>query len=259
MALRARSLFLYGFQVTVSNSAIDFRAVALETPRQATLRLGYYSLSSLADEIVRAMQEVDPARIYTVTADRTVGGGLQNRVTISTNGAFLQLLFATGPRTASTVAPLIGFVVADQSGFLTYTGTLSAGTPFSPAMVGYNFLAPEFHQRNFGAVTLAASGVKEAIVFQVQEFWQVQFKYITAAEWTTSWLPLMRWMIQQRAVDFTPEVTTPNTFFDGTLDASPQDGKGLAFRPAEMLPQFPDLYDVGVMTFRKRVEAETFI
>ena len=60
MALTGRSLFLYGFAVTEFNSSIDFRSASLGPVLQATLQVGYYSLSSLADEIVRAMTEVDP-------------------------------------------------------------------------------------------------------------------------------------------------------------------------------------------------------
>ena len=259
MALTAQSLFLYGFQVKANNSSLDFRAVSLETPRQATLRLGFYSLTSLMEEIVRAMQAVDPARTYTVTANRTIGGGLQNRVTISTSGGFLQLLFGTGPRNASTVAPLIGFNSADYSLATTYTGSFSAGIVLVPNLVGYNYLSPSFFQKNFGSVNVSASGEKEAIVFQLQTFWQVQFKYIPGTTWVSQWVALMQWLIQQSLFEFTPEVSSPTVFFEGTLESSPQDGKGLAFTAMEMLPKYPNLYDTGLLKFRQRIEATTFI
>lgn len=259
MALNSRSLFAYGLEVKANNASIDFRSVALETPRQATLRFGFYSLTALATEISRAMKAVDPTRDFTVTVDRTIGGGLQNRMTIQTSGGFLQLLFGTGPRNASTVAPLIGFNSADYTGNTTYTGSASAGTLFSPAMVGYNYLSPDFSQKNFGAVNISASGQKESITFQIQEFWQVQFKYIESSEWLTSWKPLLRWLIQQRLFEFTPQVSDPTTFYEGTLEQSSQDGKGLAFTGAEMLPSFPNLYDAGLMRFRKTIVASTFI
>lgn len=259
MALRSKSLFLYGLQITASNSSIDFRAVALETPRQATLRVGYYSLSSLATEIERAMQEVDPLRVYTVTIDRTTAGGLQNRITIATSGSVLELLFFSGPRAASAVAPLIGFLSADYTGAVTYTGASSSGTVMVPNLVGYSYLSPDFYQKNFGSVNISSSGQKEAIVFLVQEFWQVQFKYIPEDTWVTDWSPLMQWMIQQRPIEFTPEIDSPDDFFEGTLETTFADGKGLAFRGMEMLPRFPFLYDTGLMTFRRLVEAANFI
>ena len=177
MALVAKSLFLYGFTVTELNSSIDFRAVLAETPRQATLRLGYYSLTSLATEIVRAMQEVDNLNTYTVTADRSYSAGTQNRVTISTSGTFLELLFDTGPRADSTIASLIGFPIVDQTGATSYTGTSTAGTALIPTLAGYNYLGADFMRKNFSVVNVSASGRKESIVWQTQKFWQVQFKY----------------------------------------------------------------------------------
>jgi hypothetical protein len=259
MALRNPSLFLYGFQVTANNSSIDFRAVALETPRQATLRIGFYSLNSLSEEIKRALQEVDPARVYTVSADRTISGGTQNRVTISTNGAFFELLFLSGPRTASTTAPLIGFPTADQTGFLTYTGNTSAGTRLIPNLVGYQYLSPDFDRKVFGSVNVSASGEKEAIVYNIQRFWQVQFKFIEEATWISEWLGLMNWMIQQRLIEYTPDITAPTVFYEGTLESTGAESKGLGFRAMEMLPQFPFLYDTGVMRFRQRNSSVTFI
>lgn len=264
MALTQKSLFLYGFQVTQANRSIDFRAVAAETPRQATLRLGYYSLNSLLEEVVRAMQAVDPLRVYVATANRNISAGLQNRVMIATNGTFLELLFASGPRTASTTAPLMGFNSTDRTGALSYTGDFSAGIVLVPNLTGYNYLSPDFFQKNFGSVNISASGDKEAIVFQLQEFWQVQFKYIPQVTWKAEWTRMMRWMIQQRFVEFTPDITDPDTFFEGSMEQSTSDGKGLSFKGAEMLPRFPFLYDTGLMVFRIRAgtyssECDSFV
>ena len=259
MALTAKSLIVYGLQVSADNEAIDFRAVALETPRQATLRRGYYSLDTLANEVKRALESADPARTYTVTVDRTAVGGTQNRFTVATSGAHFQMLFLTGPRNAATCCVLIGFSKADRTGALTYTGNATSGTAVSPEYVGYNYLSTDHYQRNFGTVNVSASGVKESVVFQVQEFAQVQFKYISKAAFDTLWKPLMRWMIQQRPVDFTPEITSPTVYFDGTLESTTADGKGLAYKMVEMLPQMPNMYDTGILIFRKRVEGTSFI
>lgn len=260
MALKNRSLFLYGLQVTESNSSIDFRAVALETPRQATLRLGYYSLTSLMEEVVRAMTEVDGTRTYTVTANRSISAGTQNRITISTNGSVLELLFLTGPRNASSSATLLGFNPVDYTGSTTYTGASSAGTAMVPTLTGYNYLSPDKFRKVFGSVNLSASGRKETIIFQVQEFWQVEFKYEPDGpdsdpanfKVSTQWTPLLNWMIQQRPIEFTPDIAlAPNSFFGGTLESTSSDGKGLGFTLREMLPEHPNFYTTGLMTFRK--------
>jgi len=250
MALKAKSLFLYNYQITPLNASIDFRNVAAGPVIQATLNLGYYSLTSLLNEIVRAMQFVDSAYTYTATADRTFASGTQNRVTISTNGTHLELLFGSGPRSASSVATLIGFNPTDQTGATTYTGTSTSGTIMIPNMVGYNYLGPEMMHKVFGARNVSASGVKESIVFSIQQFITIQFKYEPYANIISNWLPFSDWAIQQRLFDFTPDITNPTTFYEVTLDKTGADGNGMAQNYKEMLPDFPNLYDVGTLTMR---------
>jgi len=254
MALRSPSMFLYGFQVTKANNAIDFKSIAGPGPtHQATLQEGFYSLTALMTEIKRAMQQVNPTNTYTVTADRTISGGTQNRVTISTSGVFFSLLFGTGPRVISSAAPLIGFAFTDQTGFLTYTGTSSAGTTLTTEYTGYNYLGPEFDHLIYGAVNVSAAGVKEAVVFQIQHFFSVEFKYEPQSKVITQWYPMMDWLIQQRLFEFTPETIAPTVFIEGTLEKDTKDGKGLGYVFKEMLPNFPFNYDTGPMTFRVNV------
>ncbi len=250
MALTAKSLFLYGFQVTEQNRSIDFRSVALETERQATLRLGYYSLTSLCVEIGRAMKAADTARTFTLTVDRTVGGGLENRVTIATNGAVLELLCSTGSRAASSFCTLIGLPVADYTGATSYQSTSSAGTRHIPTYIGYGYKSPDAHQEVFGAVNVSASGLKEAIVHSIQRFWDVGFKYEAASRIASEWTPFLSWLIRQRRIEFTPEISNPTVFYDGTLEKTSRDSKGLGFLMEEMLPSLPNFYQTGTMTFR---------
>lgn len=259
MALRTKSLFLYGFNITESNNALDFQMSSGGPVRLATLRLGTYNLSLLGKEIVRAMKEADPSHNYDVGIDRTYGGGTENRVIISTDHTFMRLLFGTGPRTATSVNPYIGFQSVNYIGATTYTGFSSAGTRLITSKPGYNYLSPDYDQKLFGSVNVSASGVKEAIVYSVQVFWQVQFKHITETEWLAKWQPLLTWMIQQRPIEFTPEISSPDVLFGGTLESTSADGKGLAFKGMEMLPDFPFLYDTGLMRFRQIVDVNTFV
>lgn len=250
MALRNQSLFLYNYSVTSENSSIDFRNAPAGPVLQATIKSGFYSLTTLLAAIANAMSTVDPDNSYSATADRTIAGGTQNRVSIATAGTHLELLFGTGPRVASSIAPYIGFNTTDYTGATTYTGSSTSGTVLMPDYVGYNYLGPEFIQKNFGVVNVSASGQKEAIVFALQQFIKVQFKYEPETKWINQWVPLIQWMIQQRAFDFTPDYTIPSTFYSVTLETSESDGKGLSFTPKEMLPDFPFYYDTGTMMFR---------
>lgn len=249
MALSSRSLFLYGFQVTELNSSFDFRAVSAETPRLATLNLGYYSLTSLLQELVRAIQAVDQSRVYTATVDRTVGGGSQNRVTISSSGTYFQILGATGPRVASSCLPLFGFSALDYSGALTYMSQATAGTSLSPSYIGYNYMGPDDFQEVDGTVSRSASGIKEAIVFSVKKYWQVEFKNEPKAN-LTAWRPFMQWLMLQRPIDFTPEISAPATVYQGTIDKTESNGNGLAFKMKEQLSQMPNFYGTGLLTFQ---------
>ena len=253
MALTAKSLLLYNFQVTSDNRSIDFKSSLLGSEKQATLRLGSYSLSGLMAEVSRAMQEAEPNFEYTVTANRTFNGGTENRVTITTDGTYLDLLFASGTRTTSTAAPLIGFNIVDYTGLTSYTGNSSAGVALIPDLVGYNYLGPNFLRKVFGAVNIAADGSKEAIVFQIQRFLEVQFKYEPQTKADTEWADFFDWGIQQKAFEFTPEISSPTTFYEVTLESTSDDSKALGYRMREMLPQFPFFYDTGLMKMRQIV------
>lgn len=251
MALTAKSQFLYGYQVNSANSAIDFRTVSGGPVLQATLRYGYYSLTTLLVEVARAMSAVDPVNRFLVTADRTIMAGAQNRVTIATNSSvYLDLLFASGPRALTSCATLLGFANTDQTGAITYTGTQTTGLSFRPTLIGYSYLGPEYQQKQFGSVNVSASGVKEAIVFQTQRFVRVTFKYEPASAILANWTPFMQWATKQRLFEFVPEVTNPSVFYDVTIEKTTADGKGLAYTFNEMLPDFPNLYDIGSIMMR---------
>lgn len=261
MALKQKSLILYGFQITELNSSLDFQTSMGGPIKMATLRLGFYSLTDLLLEVARAMTEADATKIYTASANRNVSGGLENRVSISATGGFLSLLFLSGPRTATTVAPLLGYMTADYTGSTLYTSFTSAGTPLIPDYIGYNYAGPENQKKVFGSVNISASGVKEAVVFQIQNFIDVEFKYEPDAprddpsnyKVRDQWAPFFEWAIQQRAFEFTPEIPSYNIVYNVTLEKTAADGKGLAFKLTEQLPQFPDRYTTGVLQFRVKV------
>lgn len=250
MALRNRSLFLYGYEVTEYNRSIDFKTAADGAERQATLRLGFYSLSSLMLEIKRAMDAADGTFLFDVTADRTFNGGLENRVTISTDAPYLELRFGSGTRAGSSAAGLIGFQQSDYKFQTSYTGYKSSGTVFVPPRVGHEYQPPETFVSNYGSVNVSASGVKEAIVFQRMRFLTVRFKYIPEAQAKNEWSKLLGWLISQRLVEFCPDITQPSVVFEGSLESTAEDSKGLGFKLSEMLPSFPGLYDTGLLKFR---------
>jgi hypothetical protein len=251
MALQSKSLFLYNILLTSSNNKIDFKKVAGPTIITATISPGAYSLTSLAIAITAALNAADNLNVYYCTVDRTVGGGLQNRVTIgTTTGTYFNLMFASGPNFAVSISTLIGFPQTDTTGALFYTGGSSAGTVMQTTFPGYNYLSPDFKQQLFGSVNVSASGLKEAIVYAVQRFLTVEFRYEPKTKCVIEWLPLMTWMIEQKPFDFTPEVSSPSVVYSVTLESTGADSKGLGFEFKEMLPQFPNDYSTQALKFR---------
>lgn len=242
------------------NSSIDFKAASGGPTLQATIQIGFYDLSSLLDAIVTALSTADVAHTYTATANRNIMGGTQNRVAITTSGPFLSLLFGSGPRIASSAAPLIGFGSIDYTGATSYIGSSSAGIAFLPNQTldvsqlnGYVFVPPTNMQKVFGAQNVSASGLTETISFGLQLFWQVQFKHIIDSYISTQWSALMIWAMQGRLVEFTPDITNPGVFYEGTMIVPL-----LSFTFKEMLPDFPNRWDTGVMKFRVKQQTLVF-
>lgn len=258
MALRNKSSFLYGFQVTNSNNSLDFKAASGGPTLQATLTQGYYSLEDLMTEVIKQMQLLDTANTYSFSIDRTFSSGTQNRVTISTNGAFLSLLFSSGPRAITSCATLLGYTATDKTGATSYQSQNSAGTFFQPTLVGYNYLPPTLYKETMGSVNLSTYGVKEVVTYAQFQFIQVQFKYEPEATAIASWQPLLDWLSFGKPFEFTPDYTSPSTVYNCTLEKTAFNSKGIGYQMMEMLPEFPFFYDTGKLIFRLIPTSVTF-
>lgn len=258
MALTAKSLFNYGIQVTALNRNLDFVAVSAGPTLTAVLNLGFYSPGGLADQIALQMQTEDPDNIYTVSVDRTIMGGTQNRITISTNGTFLSLLLGSGPNVATSPAGIMGFNAVDYTGGTTYTGSQSTGTILMPDFIGYNYDDSTNQAKLFGAVNIATSGLKEAVTFNTQFFVNVEFKYEPSTRLPV-WKAFFLWAIQQRQFDFTPEISSPTNVFNCTLEMTEYDDQGLGYHMIEQLDEVPNLYKTGALKFRIIPSTSQFI
>jgi len=250
MALRSKSLFLYGFEVTVNNQYIPFKNSSGGSVINASIATGFYSLTSLIAAIQTAMNLSDPTNTYTVTADRSFSSGTQNRVSIATSGTYLSLLFSSGSLASASVRDLIGFAHTDRTGATTYQGTISAGTALQTDWYGKNYKPPASTLKNIGAVNISAKGIKEAITWSIMQFIEVEFENEAQAKVLAYWPQLIQWMIQQRPFDFTPETSSPSTVYSVTLDKTGDDGQGLAMSMKELVPDRPFMFTTGQLTFR---------
>lgn len=249
----SKSLLTYGIQITNLNNAIDWMQAGGGTVFSAFVPPGFYSVSELVVLITSILNSADASQAYLCSVNRAVAGGTQNRITISAS-VFLSLLFASGPNAANTIAPVLGFALTDRTGSLTYTGITNSGTLLLSTLAGYNFIPPTMFKKVFGAKNVSASGVKDAITFPIQRFTQVQFKYETTARVESDWQPFLDWAMQQYPYDFTPQISDPTTVYSVTLETVQGGADGMAYQLKEMLPQFPDHWDLGIMMMRLEVD-----
>ena len=183
---------------------------------------------------------------YSSSVSYSYLGGSENRLTISTTGTYLSLLFATGPNTFTSVVGLIGFNEVDYVGSTAYVGSQTTGTVLIPSQIGYNYLDDQNTLKVFGAVNVSASGLKETVTFNFLEFVQVEFMYEDKSrllEWKNFWM----WAIQQRDFDFIPEITNPTRVFQVTLRKRIMTTKAWVIGMKEMLPSFPNTYQTGAL------------
>lgn len=245
MAVGQKALILYGYTVTQNNQNLTFSTT--NGTFTATISVGYYSLATLLTAIQTAMQSIDTSDVFNLTADRTLSGGTQNRITINCiTSASFSLLFSSG--NANNLAAILGFATSDFTGSTSYTGTLTTGIGFQPTQFVYTYVPSSRWSKRFGSVNISASGVKEAIVFGEQNFWSMQFKFEQTAAVISNWEPVISWLAAQRPIDFTPDITIPGTFGSGTLEKP-----ALELSMTEMLPQLPNHWQTPLMTFRKAV------
>ena len=236
----------YGIEVTPNNSSVDFKTSAMGIQLNATLRVGLYSLTSLAREVARAMRAVDPSNTYTVTVNRAVSAGTQNRITITTSGAFLSILFSTGTRAGSSSGPLLGFS-SDQTGATSYTGSSSAGFILLPSYPPQDFqpLGSIYDAKR--SVNDSTSGFIETVSFTSFRNFTFRFKWIeeNSAEYTR-FQNLVIWMLRGGPVEFVSDIADPATLAVGIP---------LNLRtPVElnrMVPGFYDYFETPVFTFRE--------
>lgn len=250
MALKDKSLFLYGFQVSNTNNYIPFKNAGGGIEIDAIVPSSFYTLGTLATAIALAMNTADPANTYTVTVNRTLSSNLQNRITIATNGAYLSLLFSSSVFASVSISPLINFGASDLTGSTTYTNSVTSGTALQTTWYGKNYQPPSLFLNNIGTVNVAASGIKEGISWSIQQFIMVEFQYEAQANVLANWNPFMTWIIKQRPFEFTPETMTPATTYSVTLETASGGDKGLGFQMKEMVPDFPFVYTTGPLKFR---------
>ena len=104
------------FVIDATNNKINFKDSGGGSELTGTIASGTYTPTTLAAAIDTALEAAGGAN-YTVAYSETTG-----KWTITSDGAFLSILWLTGTNTATAVHTTIGFAVADSTGAVTYTG-----------------------------------------------------------------------------------------------------------------------------------------
>ena len=250
-----QGLFLYGHDVTAFNKYINFQAVSLGPILTAVLAEGNYTATEFMAAIKSAMEIADPAHTYTLTLNRTVSGGQSNRMTITTSGSFLSLLFGTGVNAASSPAFLMGFTATDRTGFTTYTGVNQSGIILIPAFPTWNYLGPDEMVDQDGVKNVTANGIKETLVFAEMPFLQGEWRYITdidGSQQKTQWVAFLKYATQQLRLEFQPSIVeNPSLFYQVTLESTPADSNGMKYKLEQMTQAgLFRQYQTGLMKFR---------
>lgn len=117
--------------VSSSNNKIDFVDVSMGSELTATLSSKtYQSPKDLAAEVTTKMTAASTnGDTITCTFDSTIG-----KYTIATDGAYLDIDWATGTNAANSADTVLGFST-DDTGATTYTGTASTYSPsYTPSL-----------------------------------------------------------------------------------------------------------------------------
>lgn len=255
MSQKDKALFLYGFDVTSINRYINFKKSSGGPELTGILAIGNYTPTEFFKEVKRAMDTADGVNKYIVAIDRTINAGTTNRVTISTNGSYLKILFLTGSSALNSIKTLLGADAFDYTGSLTYTFSNPSGVVLYPDFATYDYLGPDNYVTNDGSKNISAAGIKETLVFAQMNFFQGQWKYITdfgVSTQLTQWQKFLKYATRQLKFEFTPSTAEdPTVVYQCTLESTPADGNGMGFKMVQMrgdgLFRF---YDTGVLKFR---------
>jgi hypothetical protein len=238
----------YGIEVTANNRSIDFKTTAMGPERQATLKVGLYSIASFGNELKRAMTLADPNYVYTFSVDRTISGGTSNRVIIGANSPIFSLLFGTGTRNASSAASLMGYSATDKTGALSYQSQGAMGSIFLPTYPPQDFQPLGSIYDSKRSVNDSTSGRIETVSFTAFRNFEMRFKWILegSSEYT-SFNQFHIWLLRGGPVEFIPDITDPSG-----LSVGVPINLRTPLELSRMMPSLYDYFETPVYTFREQ-------
>lgn len=249
-----RSVFYFGTKITRDNRGLDFSEGA-GPEINALLKIGDYTLTTLAAEIQRVMRE-SGALLYTVSVDR-----LTRVITIDAPSAF-NLLISTGAQTLAACWTTIGFVYgADQTGQITYDGSQGAGSEYITQYPVRDYISErDWKIREDATFQVTPSGIGQSISFGNGARIRMNITLITNiltiqnapfyanATGVDNFLAFIEYCMDKNKIEFMPDVDDRDAFVKVFLDVTAEDKNAFEFNLKNLSP---DIYESGPLIFRK--------
>lgn len=256
MSLNTHSKFFFGFDISLSNNAIDFDEGGGEI--QASLTVKNYTLTEFAAEIATQMTAVG-GQTYSAAVDRST-----RKITISASSNF-SLLITTGSRAGVSAYTEAGFTGADVSGTNSYESNGTAGSEYTTQFILQDHTPTSDNESSaFSSVNESANGSIEVISFGTRNLMTANFKYITntampvnapirnKATGISDFRTFFTFLITKAPFEYMADEDTPGTFEKLILESAPGFRDGTGFRLRELVGRgLPGFYESGVLTFRK--------
>ena len=260
MSISTFSLFYYGIEITRANNKVDFKEGGSQLT--ATLRYGTYTMTEFATEIARAMNAAGATYTYSCSVNRTTRI-LSVTKTSTPSFATWQFLFATGTNAFYSPYALMGFTAADTSAATSQMGSVGVGSRYEPQFKLQNYVGPDFKKELINAVVNESStGIYEVVSFGTKRIIELNSKYITdktndgtliknISGSVASAQAFMAFLMKKGKVEFMPDISDVNTFYNLICEKIPASQSGTGFLLKEHTDKgLPGWYETGVLSFR---------
>jgi hypothetical protein len=254
MTIKTKSTFYFVDGITSDNNYLNFIEPTKDNIELASqLQIGTYSMTQLATEIQRGMNDVGENE-YVVNFDR------DTRILSITGDATFDLLVTTGSNSGASIFGLIGFTT-DKIGLLTYDGDTSFGSEYTTSYPFQNY--KDFINNVQGirpSINESASGVIEVVTFGQRSFMECNIKWVTNRdsfigkggtnlELTREFLDFA---ITKQNMEFMKDSSDRSTFDIVLLEKTRKSRDGTSYELNELIKQgLDEYYETGILTFRK--------
>lgn len=247
------SQFYFGHFIDSSNQLIPFND---GSDKNATLKVGDYSLTTMVTEVQRALNAASTIT-FTVSVDRAT-----RIITIAGDSNF-ELHTTSGA--ASNAFSLLGFSGSDKTGSNSYTGSVGSGTSFRPQFKLQKYVAfGDDQQAVYSNVSKSANGTVEMVSFGTEDFSSFIIAFQTnetqsggAIENQANGLDNLRTFLQyitkKRKFEFMPSRDSAGTYFQVILESSEASSNGTGYRLKEYFGSHMGYFSSGKLTIRKVV------